>query len=150
MEAKKEIWREANSVAAFIEDCAEINPGWRVKFNDFYIALTSWFGLTKGDVAVPHQKMIGKMIVNLYNPGIYTKAGAKAKLWVAGIRLTERGIGHFKHGREVRAYQTKAVDLSQGDDPNHVNPWVVGDMRGCMSSEGKTTQPEEGCMEPDF
>ena len=90
------------------------------------------------------------MIVNLYNPGIYTKAGTKAKLWVAGIRLTERGIGHFKHGREVRAYQTKAVDLSQGDDPNHVNPWVVGDMRGCMSSESQTTQPNGGCMEPDF
>jgi phage/plasmid-associated DNA primase len=128
IEAKKEIWREANVVEAFIEDCCDLNPNYRMKHADFCIALTSWFAINCGDgsVRAPNNKRIGKDLKSLHKKEIWAKRTKSAR-WVCGVWFNAEGLKHFEHGRTARAYENRNVGVST-DSPNRtMNVEVVYD-----------------------
>jgi phage/plasmid-associated DNA primase len=158
IKAKKEIWREANVVEAFIEDCCDLNPTYRMKHADFCIALVSWFAVNCGDgsVKAPNNKQIGKDIASLHRKDIQTDRGGKGVTWVYGIWLNTEGLKHFEHGRTARAYENRNVNVST-DSPNRIvnarsaDPsLVVGDVEGCMGVHKDERGDEAGDIKETF
>jgi phage/plasmid-associated DNA primase len=158
IEAKKEIWRQANVVEAFIEDCCDINPTYRILHADFCIALVSWFAVNCGDgsVKAPNNKQIGKYIGSLHRKNIQSKRLGKGITWVLGVWLNDEGMKHFEHGRTARAYENRNVDVSTGNPNRIMNAelvdlsLVVGDMKGDMKGDMSEKGDMKGDIEDTF
>jgi phage/plasmid-associated DNA primase len=138
LEEKKAIWREANIVEAFVEECCEIDRNWEVTHCDFCLAVTSWHVFNYGDGTrkLPNNKQIGIAIRSLHNKRIGDRRTNKIR-FVVGLKLNEEGKKHFEHGRTAVTFQGKALGASTGD-PNHfrpVKPEVVGDEKGDKSGD---------------
>jgi hypothetical protein len=126
VETKKEIYREANLVEGFIEECADIDKDWEISHVDFYLAVLCWYVFNFGDGSrrTPSSKQIGMNIKSLSNPAIGQRKGTDGVRLVTGIRLNDKGGEYHKHGRESEAYGKVAIGASAGD-PNRYRPRVV-------------------------
>jgi hypothetical protein len=116
LEAKKEIYREANLVEGFIEECVDLDINYKMAHVDFCLTVTQWHVFSHGDGSrrTPSFESIARSITSLHRKDIY-KERTESKRWVRGVKLNAQGRMHFEHAKTADAFKGKSVGASMGD-----------------------------------
>jgi phage/plasmid-associated DNA primase len=134
-EEKKSIYRDANLMRGFIEDCVHFTPNWRVSRADFYLAAASWFAATRGESnrPIPSNDSFGRALTALHEERV-KRHKSNGVPYIGGVELNEEGVKYFEHGKTARIHEGRTVGISM-DHPN--KPWVAGMHDRDASDDGR-------------
>jgi hypothetical protein len=118
VEVAERIFRDANLVAGFVEECVELSADSRVSIPDVCLAVTTWFLENKGENRnLPSNDAIGKALVALHDPKIVSdryELRDNATRYVVGIRLNTLGLQYHQRGITANLFEGKTVQATLG------------------------------------
>ena len=127
----EEIYKDANLVAGFLEECCHYDDDKMVSVPDFCLAFSAWWQAEKGENKTPPSNdAIGKAMKALADPLIAIGPGLRDKhrRYYGGLVLNEEGLAYHQAGSKIRNLEAKTANTTDTTDKvNHGIPasWEV-------------------------